>query len=62
MTEKLDVLVHADGTWLYFKASNGQSFLIQIEALADREPAGSIGHTCLKQWCNDRRRGEANGP
>lgn len=41
------------GTWIEFKATNGRSAALNIEALAE-ERFGIIG-SALKQWCVDRQ-------
>jgi hypothetical protein len=55
MEENLEVLVKEDAVWLNFNASNGQSAMINVNALANAVH-GPITESALRQWCEDRRR------
>lgn len=44
-----------DGTWLYVKASDGTSALINMENLAEKMGGTMVKKTIL-QWCADRRK------
>lgn len=49
----VSIYVGSDGTWMNFKASNGQQCSFNMENLADRD--GHIVKSALNGWCVDRR-------
>jgi hypothetical protein len=53
LMDGLDVHFAPDGTWLWFKASNGNSAVIRLESLADA--SGHITGTAIQQWSVDQR-------
>ena len=58
MPENLEVHVAEDGVWLTFKASDGKSATLSVEALAN-SVHGDITEQALLQWCRDRRKENA---
>lgn len=48
-----EVVVRADGTWLLFRASNGQSATLNLENLINELPETQAD--ALLKWCADRR-------